>query len=522
MANVAWSAVSRIPLVDTATWPLRRGISNFLTLTKFRNEPAVIPVPTDAGPPVTAVPIAAKFPDLPIDGLVVADHVPADETRLKNLAFSSLQRHVYQLLPPVKAGAPAVPDDPNEALGRAYTPAHRRCFRFPDRPPEYDEGVDLGRLAVASPYACYLEQTDDPELFRWDLRSLADFDVDCHPGLIAPGARVDFRLDSPGRRLDAVAIDSALGLSRPDDPDWPAATRLALCTATTHLSLVRHFNWIHLVAGARWAMVTRNELPADHRLRRLLWPHVYGTQYGNKLVTPGLMRRGGDFENIFSYTHNGVCRLFQATVDNFDIQLIDPFGDAFRRGVAGAGFDTPALDNRLDLMAVIRNHATRYLDLYYPDDGAVADDESLQRWLEALDRALPHGVRHVSGGGRTPVGLAALVSTLIYLVTVEHEIVGSGLWDYQLWTDVHPVRVYRDGSRPPVDVYQRLVNADITLNVDRTSLMSDFSHLALDPRGADAFGRFVADLRALQADLAGRPGSCWRIEPKVLKANINA
>ena len=105
---------------------------------------------------------------------------------------------------------------------------------------------------------------------------------------------------------------------------------------------------------------------------------------------------------------------------------------------------------------------------------------------------------------------------------MEHEIVGSGQWDYQLWSDTLPVRVARDGSRPPLDVYQRLVNADVTLNVDRTALMSDFSDLGLDDPGKAAFARFLADLRALQAQMDGQPAASWRIEPKILKANINA
>jgi hypothetical protein len=234
------------------------------------------------------------------------------------------------------------------------------------------------------------------------------------------------------------------------------------------------------------------------------------------------MCRGGDFENIYSFTHEGMCRLFEATVPDFDLELIDPSTDAARRGVTDAGFETPALENRLALMAVLRSHAARYLRLYYPDDATLAADEPFRSWLEDLDQRLPNGVRRLAGGSVTRRGTAALLSTLIYLATVEHEIVGSGLWDYQLWSDVHPVRVYRNGSRPPLDVYQRLVNADLTLNVDRTPLMSDFSNLALNSRGADAFGRFLADLRALQSEMARQPGGCWRIEPKVLKANINA
>jgi len=66
------------------------------------------------------------------------------------------------------------------------------------------------------------------------------------------------------------------------------------------------------------------------------------------------------------------------------------------------------------------------------------------------------------------------------------------MWDYQLWNDAQPVRVRRDGQPVSVDVYQRLVNWNFSLNVDRTLLTTDFSGLALDPAGADAFRQFRA------------------------------
>ena len=66
------------------------------------------------------------------------------------------------------------------------------------------------------------------------------------------------------------------------------------------------------------------------------------------------------------------------------------------------------------------------------------------------------------------------------------------------------------------------MNANFTLNVARTPLMSDFSGLALDSRGAAAFWAFRDDLSALQAAMDAEPTTGWRIEPRMLKANINA
>jgi arachidonate 15-lipoxygenase len=171
-------------------------------------------------------------------------------------------------------------------------------------------------------------------------------------------------------------------------------------------------------------------------------------------------------------------------------------------------------------MRVIRAHVERYLALYY-DDATIASDEAFARWLHDLRALVPRGVDELIGAPVTLAGAATLLASLVYMASVDHEIVDSGVWDYQLWSDVQPARVARNGQRMPLDVYQRLVNANFILNVDRTRLMSDFSYLAVDQPGADAFLRFRRDLVELQDTMDRAPAACWRIEPRQLKANIN-
>ncbi len=317
-----------------------------------------------------------------------------------------------------------------------------------------------------------------------------------------------------------MTIDCELGVVHPGDHDWHAAQHLAMCALATHVTLVRHFNWIHLVCGGPLALVTHDRLPPAHPIRRLLQPHVHATQFSNRIVTLPQMERGGDFESVFSFTHRGMCELFEATIGEFDLRVMEPGVDATRRGIAGLALDQPALDNRAAIMRVIRAHVDRYLALYY-DDAAIASDEAFVRWLHDLRAFVPHGVDELVGSPVTVGGAAALLATLIYMASVDHEIVDSGVWDYQLWSDVQPVRVSRNGQRMPLDVYQRLVNSNFILNVDRTRLMSDFSYLAVDQRGADAFLRFRRDLVELQETMDRAPAACWRIEPRQLKANIN-
>ena len=501
-------------------WEIRRAFWNRLATTKFGlNKPAIIPIPRDDGEKINAVSLASQFRGIPIPNIRVADRVPADEAQRAKYYFYQFQVAMYGLLSPMQHGMPPIDADPRAALSQAYDDGFRKLFPEPQLPSEYQSQIDLGRIAVASPYACYVERTPEGD-YQWDLRVLDGYEH--HKGLRSIGAHVRFRLNQAERRLEATQIDCDLGVCKPGEEKWEQAQKIALCAATTHVSLVRHFNGVHLAAGGPFAIATRNSLPAAHPLRRLLWPHMYGTQYSNQLVTKGQMAKGGDFETTFSFTHAGMCKLFSDTYEQYDLTVLDPQRDAEQRGIADGSFETPALANRLQLFDVMLAHALRYLRTYYDSDDQLANDNDFQTWLAELDRLVPNGIQSLSGNQVSIEGAARLIAALIYLAAVEHEILGTGLWNYQMWTNVQPVRIYRNGQRETVDVYQRLVNANFNLNVRRARLMQDFGYLALNRKGADAFRAFRYDLQLLQSRMDQEPFAHWKIYPNILEANINA
>lgn len=502
-----------------AMWKIRKAFWGKLAQFKFSNNtPAVIPIPRDDGQKINAVSLGSQFSGIPIPNIRVADRVPADEAQRAKFYFYEFQVAMYRFLSPMQRGLPPVAADQGAALNEAYDNDYRNLFPAPQLPAEYQQ-VDLGQIAVASPYACYVEATPEGD-YQWDLRILDQYEH--HKGLRSIGAHVRFRLDQAAGRLEATEIDCELGVCKPGDANWEQAQKIALCAATTHVSLVRHFNGVHLAAGAPFAIATRNNLPAAHPLRRLLWPHIYGTQYSNQVVTKGQMVKGGDFETTFSLTHAGMCKLFGDTYEQYDVTVLDPSRDAERRGIANAGFKTPALANRSDLFNVMLAHALRYLQAYYNSDADLQADQAFQNWLAELERLVPNGIRRLYGDGVTIESAARVLAAFIYLAAVEHEILGTGLWNYQLWTNVQPVRIYKNGQRETLDVYQRLVNANFNLNVRRARLMQDFGYLALNRKGADAFRIFRYELQLLQSRMEQEPFAHWKIYPNILEANINA
>jgi hypothetical protein len=417
-------------------------------------------------------------------------------------------------------------------------------------PLELQGSPDLGALAVKGPYACYLkkyqpgrdwdfaelnirvDESDLKGLYVWDFRELKE--CPHHDGLYNLGVAVLFQTDKTSRTVKPVQIRSELGLSKPGDNTWEFAKKLALCAATNHLSLVRHFNGVHLAAGAHIAIAARNCLFPDHSLGRLLWPYIFRTQQSNRAVTLAQMAPGGDFESIFSFTRDGMCRLFAETYRDYKFVVNDPEKDAQDRGIDHDEFDMPTQRDLEKVFAVMLQHALAYITLYYNSDGELEKEDAVQQWFSELDQSIPT-IKAVHGGNITIDSVARVMACCMYMVTVQHEILGSFLWNYQLWAHKQPPRLYRDGRRIPLDVYQRLVNANFNLNVPRTPLMldvakppyvKDYSYLALD-RGKRAdtvrvFTAFQDELKALEADWRRAPWSVWRVYPTQLDVNINA
>ncbi len=504
------------------SWKLRKRFWNTLLTLKFKgNKPTTIPAPIDNKRMIRPVPLDAVYGDIPISDILVADHIPSDEiSRLKKL-FGKFQVKMSSLYPAMQAGLLPIDEDADAALEEAYTKAHRKLFPAPELPSELeisDVSELLGSIAVKGPFAGYLEKDDN--ILQWDLRDLDKYEH--RPGLRRLGVRVLFEVDDETRSLRAYQIESALGVSKPGDTEWPSAAKLALCALSNHTSLVRHWNWVHLACGGPFAIATRNQLASDHPLRRLLWPHMFGTQYSNDMIMEVQMNSDGDFPSIFSFTVKGMCHLFSETYRAYRISQINPPMDAEQRGIRNGGFDTPTQDNLEELFSIIRAHTDRYVRAYYRDDAEIRDDEDLRYWLEELERLISNGIGELVSEPLTRDSVSNIAASFIYLGCVQHEVMGTNLWNYQLWTHKIPVRVYENGQREPLDVYQRLINANFNLNVSRAKLMQDFSYLALDPEGEILFARFLRELEALNADMTSRPPAHWRIYPHVLEANMNA
>ncbi|HZS10995.1 MAG TPA: hypothetical protein VFA38_02015 [Nitrospirales bacterium] len=514
--------------------------------------------------------------EIQIARVKVANRIPCDEKRQIHqwlmVFFTWFQvRIMYQWLSPIQKGLEPIAAEPYDALGTAYNKAHRALFEAPIIPLEYTGSIDLGALAVKGPYHGYVRRyewdaAENESLNRdWNLQRIeqdgwkAEWNGACKdhlyewnfemlgafphwPELHNLGCRVLFVVHPPSRTLRAVAIRHSLEngtwkVSRVrNDASWPFAIRLALCAATNHFSLIQHFGGVHLCAGAHLAIATYNELYPDNVICRFLWPYIFHTHVSNYVVTRGQMVEHGDFPHIFSFTYQGMCDLFDAMYTAqppdplaYRFSVNDPERDAEVRRI-GNEFDTPTQDDLRKYFGIFEQHARSYLQLFYNDEDRnrrLADDDAVCRWLRALNAGIPNGV-DLPNDQVSVAAVARVLARFLLLVTVRHDMCGAFLWNYQSWPHVQPTRMYRNGQRVPLDVYQRLMNANFNLNVPRTALLRDddlFIKLVQSPKRDEV----IELLTQLQADLSAlnttwrtaEPWYVWRIYPNRLEANIS-
>lgn len=504
------------------SWKIRKRFwSRWQALRFSLSKPQKIGLPKPNTKKIEVVPFKQSHVKIPMEKVLVFERLPREETKLGMRVLVAVGLFFNKLLPPMKAGLPEIDADICQTLDFGLTSSYRKSFRAPVLPQTYEGGgkPDLEDLAVQSPYSVFLERGADG-LVQWDFRSLGDYEH--QDGLRSLGLRVVFSESTDTKTLTATEVESnEYGAVHPRDTDWEASKKLAVCASTTHMSLTRHFNYVHLISGNHWDIATRNHLPTDHPLYRLVWPHIFNSLYTNYGITRVQLLPDGDFVNMFSFTHDGLMKYYDAMYERYDIAITDPEADWERRGLADSKFDCPSHENLRDLFTVMHDHATRYIHAYYESDEALQKDKAVAEWLEALDGLIPNGLNGTLDGGVTRDGLARAIGSYIYEGNTIHDMVGTTLWDYQLWADRNPTRIYRDGRRIPVDVFQRVVNNNFALQLRRAPMLADYGHISLDSKGAALFTQFYEDCRALQDRYDRTPVGPWRMEPKNLEISMN-
>jgi len=469
-----------------------------------------------------------KFPGIDIPNIYTTDGVPAaEESKAKQYLFA-LIRWLSSNASLHAEGLPPVPADHDAIIDEAFPAAYRELLPMPVVPPEISARPDdvLGTLALAGPFAGYIEKVDSkPNEYVVDMSVLEGVPV--RDGLSALGCKAYFSYSPSQKRMNTTRIEYQGRVVTPQSEDWEQVQKIALCSLSTDMTMIRHLANTHLLVAGTFAGVTTNNLGADHPVRRLLHPHYHLTLSTNNYKVPNLiMSDSSSLPNIFSYERKEIYKIMNEHAGAFDIATMDARADAQRRGMIGAKgvdgkpLDYPYLENVSNMQNVIDDYVRSYIDAYYESDEALAADPQMQSWFADLEKYIPNGVSDYAGG-LTREGVAKLCTVLIQTAAVEHENVGNITWNYTTLPQYIPSVVPTDGTRPTIDAYQRYINTSVLTFVPLNRLVDDHSNLALDLKGKACMDKFKADLSELQKKMDVKPFSHAALYPKAMECSVS-
>lgn len=509
------------------SWKVRKGFwSRWQTLRYSLSKPKKLSHPEHIDTKVKLLHFHELYPKIPLKNILVFDHLPGVEASLGMRLIVGMGLLLNRVYPQMQASLPEIDQDIHKALSAAMLPVYTDSYRPPARPPIFAvPGVpDLGLMAIQGPYSVFIERASESEL-QWDFSFLGKYEH--HDGLLSLAVKVIFSDPNGHGRPQPLRIESdEFGCVLPEHENWDRSVLLALCAANTHLSLTRHFNYVHLISGNHWDVAARDYLPDGHPVQYLIWGQIFDSCYTNYGVTRVQMDPDGDFVNMFSFTHKGLLNYFDDMYLAYDVRIMDPEADWERRGLGESLVDRPSHNNLVELFSVMFNHARRYLEHYYASDEEMQQDPAIRTWLEFLDSIIPNGIGQSLMLNPTRAGLARLIGAYMYEGNTIHELAGTNLWDYQLWVDKNPPRIYRNGNRLPLDVYQRVLNNNFALQLQRAPLCGNYSDIASDDAGRRLFMQFFVECQKLQVkyDLERWQSDedlLWRMEPRNLKLSMN-
>jgi len=364
-------------------------------------------------------------------------------------------------------------------------------------------------------------------LFQLDYAGLNGLLEGTYPGyrkyMPAPIALFAIPRSGDDRKLCPVAIQteqrtsSASPVLTPADGEaWLVAKNAVQVADGCYHEAVAHLARTHLLVEP-FVIATKRQLSQRHPLYILLEPHFEGTLYINDSAQSSLIAAEG-----------GVNRLLAPAIDSSRLAAIlglqsFPFDQAgFEEQLIARGVGDPAKlpdypfrdDGRL-IWAAIKDWVSRYIALYYADDGHVSGDFELQAWAAELlsfegGRVVGFGQ---DGGVKTRDYLIKTVTTLIFIASAQHAAVNFPQGSIMSYTPAQPLAAYAPSTPGAslLDVLPPLDQALAQTELGRSLGLAYYTQLGRykdgtfrDPRVAGPLSEFQAELERIEAVIVER------------------
>jgi len=263
-----------------------------------------------------------------------------------------------------------------------------------------------------------------------------------------------WRIKKIVRRFPAAPWDPPEAKERtfyPGDPEWEYVKFVFRSSLFSLVTLVDHLYGIHMQVGNFVTIAQREQLGANHPIRRFLAPFCYQTISVNDNARNNLVNPSSMGPRNFAFTDEGVAMAWAAapSLITSGVELRSWLGDDAKAYLAMLldyekyidylrqnGIDTPYRRQSLDFWLSMKRFVEDYVRCYYKTQAELAEDKEIWRFVLSImhDMAFTtaaHLAEGVGSGGMidTPEELYFFLVNLLtrycYVVTAAHEHVGT-------------------------------------------------------------------------------------------------
>jgi len=333
-------------------------------------------------------------------------------------------------------------------------------------------------------------------IFVVDLSKMAALEV--RPKFAKFGATAYFNKERRLVKMEWAARDNLEIL--PGNPNWEHVKWVFRCSLLLSVTATEHLMMNHLIFSNIASTASREYLPKDHPIRRLLKPFNHRTPSINVGASQLLTQENGLLHRATSLTFKGLRAAFVSGLNEIRFTphpmntSIAVFDYCVKNNIPFA-----YAEDGLGFYKVVRDFVTQYVDVYFSSDEAVKEDESCKKMFGE------NGLRgYFKGSSGLPLwdnmNKASLVDILafyIFEVTGMHLVVGN-VAEYLISPDIASPRIREGVEVADVEASQLGLLIAVLTGLKAPMLMNDFTHLLRQdeklPQTTAIFNEFQANL----------------------------
>jgi arachidonate 15-lipoxygenase len=523
-------------LFATGLFVLYKQIVSFSIYRSFKKH-QVYPLLEPIEETIELIPFDEAEPKVNLKGLYTVKNYPkADHAkdRTKNVKTNKLMSGFVSKLK--RPGLPSIPFDHEHLIRTIYPYFLRKAWAHsPQIPSEFKNPLNVvGELALSGPFADYIRKIDQNEIskinaikknhvtseaFTISMDELSKYPV--KEGLSPLGGVAIFSYDQAEKKMRVQSILYQKRLISPGDPEWEHTQRILLCGMSTHLTLIKHNLYTHLILATLFTAVSINRLKPSHPIRRLLHPCFQTVLIGNYEIEQMHIRGPKTFfTEMFSFEHETVNEFLNDSIRQFEIEQLDPIESLKKREMENEDFSDLFQENLGSLWSIVHEYVSNYIDRYYQENKDLTLDHELEAWYQELSERFPNGLKSYTKD-LSKESIKKLSCLFIFNSTVAHDNLNNVVWNYITLNQYIPTMVPKSGKLQSVDTSFDFLLTILVTWKPFNMLFEDFSSIALDQEGVVIMKSFNERLKAHQRKLDQEPLQLARIYPRNLNYSVS-